>query len=28
MVDNMGGARGRLPDADMLQRMIAHVESL
>jgi aryl-alcohol dehydrogenase-like predicted oxidoreductase len=28
MVDNMGAARGRLPDAAMLQRMIAHVESL
>jgi aryl-alcohol dehydrogenase-like predicted oxidoreductase len=28
MVDNMGAARGRLPDADMLKRMIAHVEAL
>jgi aryl-alcohol dehydrogenase-like predicted oxidoreductase len=28
MVDNMGAARGRLPDADMRKRMIAHVEAL
>jgi aryl-alcohol dehydrogenase-like predicted oxidoreductase len=28
MIDNMGAARGRLPDADMLRRMIAHVEAL
>lgn len=28
MVDNLGAARGRLPDADMLKRMAAHIESL
>ncbi len=28
MVDNMGAARGRLPDEDMRQRMIRHIESL
>ncbi|GAA4867977.1 aldo/keto reductase [Luteimonas vadosa] len=28
MVDNMGAARGRLPDEAMRQRMIAHVASL
>lgn len=28
MIDNMGAALGALPDADMRQRMIAHLESL
>ncbi len=28
MVDNLGGARGRLPDAAMLRRMEEHVDSL
>jgi aryl-alcohol dehydrogenase-like predicted oxidoreductase len=28
MIDNMGGAYGRLPDAAMLKRMVAHVEGL
>lgn len=28
MIDNMGAAHGRLPDAAMLKRMIAHVEGL
>ena len=28
MIDNMGAARGRLPDAEALQRMAAHIESL
>jgi diketogulonate reductase-like aldo/keto reductase len=28
MIDNMGAARGGLPDTDMLRRMIAHVEAL
>lgn len=28
MIDNMGAARGRLPDADMLKRMAAHLRSL
>jgi aryl-alcohol dehydrogenase-like predicted oxidoreductase len=28
MIDNMGAARGRLPDADMLKRMVAHLRSL
>jgi aryl-alcohol dehydrogenase-like predicted oxidoreductase len=28
MIDNMGGAHGRLPDAAMLKRMIAHIEAL
>jgi len=28
MVDNLGAGRGRLPDAAMLKRMIAHVEQL
>ena len=28
MIDNMGAARGRLPDAAMRKRMIAHIESL
>ncbi|MGI9413316.1 MAG: aldo/keto reductase, partial [Hyphomicrobiales bacterium] len=28
MEENMGAARGRLPDADMRKRMIAHIESL
>lgn len=28
MLDNMGAARGRLPDAAMRQRMIAHVDAL
>lgn len=28
MIDNLGGAIGRLPDADMLQRMAAHVDAL
>jgi aryl-alcohol dehydrogenase-like predicted oxidoreductase len=28
MADNMGAARGRLPDAAMRKRMIEHVESL
>jgi aryl-alcohol dehydrogenase-like predicted oxidoreductase len=28
MVDNMGAAYGRLPDAAMRQRMVAHVEAL
>ncbi len=28
MVDNMGAAHGRLPDADMRERMVAHIASL
>lgn len=28
MIDNMGAAHGRLPDADALRRMVAHMESL
>jgi len=28
MIDNMGAAYGRLPDADMLKRMVAHIEAL
>jgi aryl-alcohol dehydrogenase-like predicted oxidoreductase len=28
MVDNMGAAHGRLPDAAMLKRMVAHIEGL
>lgn len=28
MIDNMGAARGRLPDAAMRRRMIAHIEAL
>jgi len=28
MIDNLGAARGRLPDADMRKRMVAHIESL
>ncbi|MGI9257535.1 MAG: aldo/keto reductase [Gammaproteobacteria bacterium] len=28
MIDNLGGAVGRLPDEDMLQRMAAHVDAL
>lgn len=28
MIDNMGAAYGRLPDADLLRRMVAHMESL
>lgn len=28
MIDNMGAAYGRLPDADMLKRMAAHLQSL
>lgn len=28
MLDNMGAARGRLPDTDTLKRMLAHIESL
>jgi aryl-alcohol dehydrogenase-like predicted oxidoreductase len=28
MIDNMGAAHGRLPDAAMLERMVAHVEAL
>ncbi len=28
MVDNLGGARGRLPDAGMLDRMVRYVEDL
>ncbi len=28
MVDNLGGALGRLPDADMRQRMVAHIDGL
>lgn len=28
MIDNMGGARGRLPDAGMLKRMVSHIEGL
>lgn len=28
MVDNMGAAMGRLPDAEMRQRMVQHIESL
>lgn len=28
MIDNMGGARGRLPDAEMLKRMVSHIEGL
>lgn len=28
MIDNMGAARGRLPDAAMRKKMIAHIESL
>ncbi|WP_018231256.1 aldo/keto reductase [Thioalkalivibrio thiocyanodenitrificans] len=28
MIDNMGAAYGRLPDADALRRMVAHIESL
>ncbi len=28
MVDNMGAAHGRLPDAATLKRMVAHIESL
>lgn len=28
MIDNMGAARGRLPGADALRRMAAHIESL
>lgn len=28
MIDNLGAARGRLPDAQMLKRMVAHMESL
>jgi aryl-alcohol dehydrogenase-like predicted oxidoreductase len=28
MIDNMGGAHGRLPDAAMLARMVRHIEGL
>jgi aryl-alcohol dehydrogenase-like predicted oxidoreductase len=28
MIDNLGAARGRLPDADMRKRMVAHIEAL
>jgi aryl-alcohol dehydrogenase-like predicted oxidoreductase len=28
MIDNMGAAYGRLPDADLLRRMVAHMENL
>jgi len=28
MTDNLGAARGRLPDAAMRARMIAHVQAL
>lgn len=28
MIDNLGAARGRLPDASTLKRMIAHIEAL
>lgn len=28
MIDNMGAAYGRLPDATMLKRMVAHIEQL
>jgi aryl-alcohol dehydrogenase-like predicted oxidoreductase len=28
MLDNLGAARGRLPDAAMLRRMVAHIEQL